>query len=107
MHPHPRRVEEAIKAHRIAVEADEASFDEIGNAISVELEQATGNAEIEAYKAFVALPCQTPADVQAKLTHMLNGSAGDRLKFIECLTEVCYGEPLEQFLRSLLVEGSK
>ena len=105
MHPHPTTVEEAIEAHRIAVDTDEASFDANGKAISLELEQATGKAEIEAYKAFIALPCQTPADVQAKLAHLLNGSVGDRTKFIECLTEVCYGEPLEQFLRSLLVEA--
>lgn len=89
-----------IEAHRITVLVDEASFDDKGRAIDVILAEKTGAVERSAFIEFVAAPCRSSEDVQAKLAYLLAGTVGER----DCLS--IYGDDLgERFLRSLLVEG--
>jgi len=97
-------IRQAIDRHHHAVIIDEASFDASGKAISAATAAQTGNAEREAFIAFVSAPCRSPEDVQAKVTYLLAGTVGDRDSLLDCLYS--YGDDLwERFLRSLLVEG--
>ena len=97
-------VTQAIESHLAAVHVDEASFDAEGKAVDAGLAEQTGAAEHSAFAAFVAVPCRSADDVQAKLRHLLDGSIGERNRHIDCLFD--YGDDLlEKFLRSLVTEG--
>lgn len=93
-----------IEAHRATVLVDEASFDDKGRAIDAILAEKTGAVERAAFIEFVAAPCRSPEDVQAKLAYLLTGTVGERDSLLDCMA--IYGDDLgERFLRSLLVEG--
>lgn len=103
MHEH-RHLSHLIDAHREAVLVDEASFDDDGNSLDAAQAEKTGNVERAAFIEFVSAPCTSPDDVQAKLRYLLDDTVGERDTHLDCLID--YGDRLlEQFLRSLLVEG--
>lgn len=104
-----RTIQDIIAAHRTALLADEASFDDACLAISDELAERTGAAERAAYFEFVRAPCQTAGDVQAKLDYILNGSVGVRETLLQCLAPdgACFEDWfLEPFLRSLAISDA-
>lgn len=90
-----------IEAHRATVLVDEASFDDKGRPIDAILAERIGAVEHAAFIEFVAAPCRSPEDVQAKLAYLLTGTVGE----LDCLA--IYGDDIgERFLRSLLVEDA-
>lgn len=93
-----------IEAHHATVLVDEASLDDKGRAIDAILAEKTGAVERAAFIEFVAAPCRSPEEVQAKLAYLLAGTVGERDSLLDCLS--IYGDDLvERFLRSLLVDG--
>lgn len=102
MSNHPFPVRAYIEAHRATVLVDEASFDADGNAIDAGLAERTGVVERAAFIEFVAAPCRSAEDVQAKLVYLLTGNIGERDSLLDCIID--YGDDLgERFLRSLVV----
>lgn len=102
-------VTDIIAAHRAALLEDEASYTDDCLAISDELVERTGAAELTAYTEFVRAPCQTAEDVQAKLDYILNGSVGVRETLLQCLAPdgACFEDwLLVPFLRSLVIEAA-
>ena len=100
-----------IEAHRAAVMADEANFDDDGTAVDEAKAKDSGNREAEAFKLLVREQCTSAADVQAKLDYFLNGAIGQRSSLLDYLFEESHGAahpyltqpPLEAFLRSLVI----
>lgn len=106
MNAHLISLEEAIKQHREAVLADEASFDDHHNPIDDMPAERTGADEVAAFRVLTNIPCMSSSDVQAKLDYVLNGSIGIRQPMLECLGDEEYGawDGFEAFLRSLLLQ---
>lgn len=97
----------AIAAHKAAVLADEANFDDDCQPISQEAADVSMAIEIAAFQEFVLAPCATEADVQAKVHYLLNGNVGVRTPLLDCLSYEEYAphgvDLAEAFLRSLVV----
>jgi hypothetical protein len=68
----------AIAAHQAAVTADEAQFDEAGKCLDPAMASITQLHEQQVFEAFVDIACLTAADVQAKISYLLNGNVGFR-----------------------------
>lgn len=73
-----RGVAVAIASHKAAVLADEAMFDDEFNCLDEAGAERTAEAEQAAWEAFIDVPCQTAADVQAKITYALELPVGAR-----------------------------
>ncbi|WP_128755590.1 hypothetical protein [Metarhizobium album] len=95
----------AIASHREAIQADEASYDDDGCALSKELADRTGAAESAAFQALAIEPCRSHADVQAKVHYLLTGSVGVPTPLIECFGFDEYGGDavIYRFVASLLL----
>ncbi|GAA2885554.1 hypothetical protein GGQ99_005068 [Aminobacter niigataensis] len=100
---------ELIEAHRSAVMADEANFDDDGNPVDAEAAELSLEAEQGAYRSLVLASCSNADEVQSKLDYFLNGSVGLRTSLLDCLIDETYcggeDEPnlVLPFLRSLVV----
>lgn len=96
---------QAIAAHREAIHADEASYDDDGCPVSRELADRTGAVESAAFQSLATAPCHSHADVQAKVHYLLTGSVGMRTPLIECFGYDEYGGDavIYQFVVSLLL----
>lgn len=99
-----------IEAHRAAVIADEANFDDDGAPIDEAKAADSGTREADAFKLLVREQCTSAADVQVKLSYFLDGTIGQRSSLLDYLFEESHGAhpyltapPLEAFLRSLVV----
>jgi hypothetical protein len=79
-----------IEAHRAAIIADEANFDDDGNPLDAEAAERSLEVEQAAYCDLIRAQCASADDVQAKLLYLLTGSVGMRSTLIECLTHDAY-----------------
>jgi len=68
----------AIDFHKVAVAADEAMFDAEGNCLDLAGAERTERQEQLAWEAFIDAPCDTAADVQAKIAYALAPAVGFR-----------------------------
>lgn len=76
---------ELIEAHRAAVVADEANFDDDGNCLNGDLAELTLGACNETLRALIEAPCRTPADVAAKIEYFATAKNRD---FYDVMSEV-------------------
>lgn len=91
---------ELIEAHKLAVAADEAMFDDDGNCIDATGADGTEQSERQAFIALVDAPCHSSEEMAAKVDYFLNGTIGERSTLIEYLTE--YGDGSNDLHRRLL-----
>lgn len=69
---------DVIEAHKLAVANDEANFTEDCKPIDQTAADASAIAEQEAFAAFIAAPCKTAKEVQAKIAYALSDPPGYR-----------------------------
>jgi hypothetical protein len=87
MHPHSISVQEAINAHRSAHAADDALYDDNGQPITKDRRaiRAADVLERATLRTFARVPCLTHEDVQAKLAHLLTGTAANQVQVRDAL----------------------